>query len=285
MDEALVILSGGQDSTTCLFWAKQKFDVVHAVSFDYGQKHSRELLAATEVAKRAKVATHEIVQVPGVLKGRSPLVDPRADLEKYENFDQMDREIGDRVELTFVPMRNALFMVLAANHAICNDIRNLVTGVCQADNANYPDCRDIYVRSMEMSINLALGLDRPATGELLKIHTPLMYLSKAESIDLALDLPGAYEALAWTHTSYNGEYPPTDKNHANVLRAHGFEEAGVPDPLVLRAWCADLMDLPASQNYDKLRMVSRGGITLDEALFLIRDQRGEREMLIPVRER
>lgn len=242
-DAAMVVLSGGQDSTTCLFWAKQRFSEVHAITFDYGQRHVREVEAAKHVATLAQVATHEIVQVPSVLRGRSPLVS-NAPLERYENFEQMDKVIGNRIELTFVPMRNALFFTLAANRCSCMDIANLVTGICMMDNANYPDCRDEFRQSMQGMINLALGLD----SEFL-IHAPLMYLSKSDSVHLASRLPGCMAALAFSHTSYNGEYPPTDNNHANVLRAHGFEEAGMPDPLVVRAWMDNLMSLPNTPNY------------------------------------
>jgi len=86
-----------------------------------------------------------------------------------------------------------------------------------------------------------------------QIHAPLMGLSKAETVMLAYKLPGCWDALAYTHTSYDGKYPPIDMNHSNVLRAHGFETAGLPDPLVVRAWREGLMALPMTQNYDCVR--------------------------------
>lgn len=230
MDKALVVLSGGQDSTTCLFWAKFQFKEVHAICFNYGQKHSLELESAKKVAEIANVPL-EIVNVPQVLKGRSPLTNPNEQLETYTNYEEMDSIIGDRVELTFVPMRNAFFLTLATNYALEKDIYNLVTGVCQQDNANYPDCRDEFIRSQQQTINLALGLD---TDEF-KIYTPLMFLSKAESIKLAQTIPQAMEALAFSHTCYAGEFPPCGKCHSCVLRAQGFKEAEVNDPLIERA--------------------------------------------------
>ena len=145
--KALVVLSGGQDSTTCLMWAKMQFDEVHAVTYDYGQRHFREIQAAKDVAKLAGVKSHKIVTVGPILEGRSPLTNEEAHLELYADFKQMDQIIGDRVETTFVPMRNALFLTLAANHASCNGITNLITGVCQADNANYPDCRQSFLEA------------------------------------------------------------------------------------------------------------------------------------------
>lgn len=245
--KALVVLSGGQDSTTCLFWAKQNFQEVHALTFDYNQRHRREIEAAQKVATLAGVASHEVLVLGPILKGRSPLTNPDEKLELYDNYEQMDKVIGNRVELTFVPMRNALFLTLAANRAIVLDCRDVVTGVCQQDNANYPDCRERFVAAQESTIEEALG------SGAFRIHTPLMHLTKAESVHMAMEIPGAYEALAYSHTAYDGNYPPVSKDHANTLRAQGFLEAGVPDPLVVRAWKEGLMDLPASDNYSELR--------------------------------
>jgi len=251
MDKALVVLSGGQDSTTCLYWAKQNFKEVHAITFDYGQRHRIEIDAAITVAKMAEVTSHEIVEVPNCLISMSPLTSDTP-LEQYENPDQMEETIGNRRELTFVPMRNALFLTIAANRAEAKGIPNLVTGVCQMDNANYDDCRNIFIMATENYINTALGHDHRGTQPI-HILTPLMYLSKAETVKMSKDIPGCWEALAYSHTSYDGKYPPTDMNHANVLRADGFEKAGLPDPLVLRAVSEGLMELPETANYDEAR--------------------------------
>jgi 7-cyano-7-deazaguanine synthase len=244
---ALVVLSGGQDSTTCLFWAKQNFDTVHAVTFDYAQRHSREIEAARKVAELAVVDSHTVLSVGPLLGGRSPLTNADEELETYNDFEEMDAVIGDRVELTFVPMRNAFFLTLAANVAVVRDVFDLVTGVCQQDNANYPDCRQGFIDAQEATINAALGIDR------FRIHTPLMDMTKAETVHLAKSLPGAYEALAHSHTAYSGEYPPITRDHATVLREQGFLEAGLPDPLIVRAWREGLMDLPLTENYSELR--------------------------------
>lgn len=253
MRKALVVLSGGQDSTTCLFWAKEFFDEVHAITFNYGQRHALEIESAIKVARMAGVASHEIVDVPSCLVSSSPLTSDN-ELERYANADVMDDVIGNRRELTFVPMRNALFLTIAANRAEALGIPNIVTGVCQMDNANYDDCRKVFIAAAEDYINTALGHDHRGTVAI-RILTPLIFCSKAETVAMSRRLPGCWEAMAYTHTSYDGKYPPTDMNHANVLRAKGFEDAGLPDPLVLRAVQEELMELPETSNYDSTRVM------------------------------
>ena len=251
MSKALVILSGGQDSTTCLFWAMKHYKEVHAITFNYGQRHAIEIEAAKTVAKMANVHSHEIVHIPYILESTSPLTSNN-ELEQYTDAKSMDAIIGNRREKTFVPMRNALFLTIAANRAEVLGISDIVTGVCQMDNANYDDCRQTFIETTRDYINKALGHDHRGTQPI-KIITPLMDLSKAETVLLAKNLLGCWEALAYTHTSYDGKYPPTDMNHANVLRADGFEKAGLPDPLVIRAYDEGLMNLPATSNYDLYR--------------------------------
>lgn len=249
--KALVVLSGGQDSTTCLYWAKANFDEVHAITFDYGQRHRIEIEAAVIIAGMAGVASHEIVPVPGILRSTSPLTSDST-LEQYQDAYQMEKEIGDRVEKTFVPMRNTLFLTIAMNRAVALGAQSLVTGICEADNANYPDCTDSFRMMFEMMANRSLGT-KTQSDQWFSIVAPLMYHSKRKTVELARKLPGCWEALAFSHTSYDGQYPPTDMNHANVLRAKGFEDAGMPDPLVVRAVREGLMDFPQTANYKSLQ--------------------------------
>jgi 7-cyano-7-deazaguanine synthase len=243
--KALVILSGGQDSTTCLFWAKHFYEEVHAITFDYGQRHSLEIEAARKVAKMAGVASHEVIALPNCLVSTSPLTS-NEELEQYSDHRQMETAIGDRVEKTFVPMRNMLFFTVAMNRAVALGCTRLVTGICQEDNANYPDCTEDFRQLFEETANQSLGRD----SDQFRIIAPLMDRSKADTCKLAWSLPGCWMALAHSHTSYDGKYPPTDMNHANVLRAKGFEDAGLPDPLVVRAWMEGLMPLPRTTNYN-----------------------------------
>lgn len=252
--KALVVLSGGQDSTLCLHWALQQgFDEVQAIAFHYGQKHSIELdMAAAQCS--AQGVTLDITHLGPILEGTSPLTNPDVELEQYE-----DGNLPGGLEKTFVPMRNQLFLTVAANRAYVMGATNLVTGVCQADSGGYPDCRRAFIDALETSINLGTFTGEPGTVSNLKIHTPLMFLSKAESIEMAMRIPGAYAALAYTHTAYDGAYPPLGSDHATVLRAQGFLEAFVPDPLILRASCEGLMELPATENYDVARKVTKQG--------------------------
>lgn len=248
MNKALVVLSGGQDSTTCLFWAKRMYKEIHAVTFDYGQRHAIEIEAAKKVAEMAGVLSHEIVEVPGILKSTSPLTSSN-ELERYQDAQQMEEVIGNRVELTFVPARNTLFFTLALNRAVALGCQSIITGICEEDNANYPDCTEDFRYAIENAFNVSLGVSRDSPHRL-RIIAPLMYLSKAQTVEMARKLDGCWDALAYSHTSYDGKYPPTDMNHANVLRAYGFQVANMPDPLVVRAWKEGLMALPETSNYD-----------------------------------
>lgn len=244
MSKALVILSGGQDSTTCLYWAQQRYDDVHAITFDYGQRHRREISCATVIAKSAGVASHEVVRLGPILAGKSPLVSDN-NLEQYKDH----LSLPGGLEKTFVPMRNQLFITIAANRAYVLGCAALVTGVSQEDYGGYPDCRESFIQAITEACNLGTFTEDSDCPEGLKIETPLMNLSKAETVLLAIGIPGCYGALAYTHTGYDGVYPPIGKDHASLLRAKGFEEAMVPDPLVLRAACSGLMSYPNTVNY------------------------------------
>lgn len=248
MSKALVVLSGGQDSTTCLFEAVKEHDEVYALTFNYGQRHKIELEAAQKVARLAGVKNHEIHKVgENTLTSTSPLTS-ESDLEQYDSYEEMDKIIGNRVEKTFVPMRNTLFLTIAFNRAVAWGCNVIYTGVCQEDNANYPDCTSQFIDVFEDMANVSLGFS-PRDGRWISIVTPLMHLSKAETVKKASTNINCWRALAHSHTSYDGKYPPTDNNHANVLRAQGFKEAGMPDPLVLRAYSENLMELPETDNY------------------------------------
>ena len=242
--KALVVLSGGQDSTTCLFHAKRLFDEVHAITFNYGQRHAIEIESARIVGEMAGVASHRFVDIGPILESTSPLVSNN-ELEQYKDFNSLPGGI----EKTFVPMRNQLFLTLAFNRAVVIGASAIFTGVCEEDYGGYPDCRLHFIRALEDASNLGLG---EGAGHI-HIYTPLMSLTKAQTVALAASMLDCWEALKYTHTSYDGAYPPVGKDHATLLRAKGFAEANLPDPLVLRAWQEGLMELPETPNYDAER--------------------------------
>jgi 7-cyano-7-deazaguanine synthase len=220
---ALVVFSGGQDSTTCLYWAKKNFSIVKTVSFDYGQRHEREKDAARRICELAGVE-FDLVRIPDVLRSSSPLVDRAAKLSKYESVDKLPGGL----EATFVPARNILFLTVAANIALHYGIRDIVIGVCEEDYGGYYDCRQDFITAMQLA--LSQGILGEDVG--IRLHTPLMKLTKSETVKLALELgEDCLKALAYSHTCYEGTYPPCGKCHACHLRERGFREAGIEDPL------------------------------------------------------
>ncbi len=261
--KALVVLSGGQDSTTCLAWARNRFDEVHALTINYGQRHAIEIAGAKMVGILGQLDSHEILTLPaGILQGTSPLTDPNQPVPQYTSQD----EVPDGVAKTFVPLRNQFFLTLAANRAFVLGCTHLVTGVCQTDYSGYPDCRQEFVDSLAETINKGTFTGEDWLLGELTIHTPLMNLTKAESVDLAI-AEGAYGMLAYSHTAYDGSYPPAGTDAASLLRAKGFEEADIPDPLILRAWINGLTNLPETKNYSK--------VSVDKALSDLTAELGE----------
>ena len=218
-EKALVVLSGGQDSTTCLYWAIDRFgrSNVSSITFDYGQKHRIELECAREVAAAAGVANVCLPIDTFTALGGDALTDMAIPVS-----DEADQET--ELPVTFVAGRNLIFLTFAAAHAYRHGIQHIVTGVAQTDYSGYPDCREETMVALQRAITL--GMDREFT-----IHTPLMHRSKKETVELAVRL-GVLEAMALTHTCYNGLRPPCGECQACRLRARGFAEAGVQDPLL-----------------------------------------------------
>lgn len=220
---AIVLLSGGQDSVTALYWAKQTFPEVSALSFDYGQRHHREIEAAATVAMMSGV-NHTVLPIRAILRSTSPLVNPDVAVEAYPDA----AALPGGLEKTFVPGRNALFLTLAANWAYAERAGNIVIGVSGEDQEGYPDCRPQFIKAMEWTLELALST-------VIRIHTPLIYLSKQGTVELAAHLGSpCWDALAYSHTCYNGTLIPCGHCHACLLRAKGFAEARRSDPLLDR---------------------------------------------------
>ena len=189
-NKALIVFSGGQDSTTCLFWAKKHFKKVYALCFRYGQKHVVEVDMARNIAEKAGV--------PFEVKDVSFISELSSGCSLTDTNIKMDEErIGVAPPNTFVPGRNLFFLSIAAVYAREHGIMNIVTGVSQTDFSGYPDCRDSFIRSLNVSLNLAME-------EQFVIHTPLMWIDKAETWKLADEL-GVFDIVRnETLTCYNG---------------------------------------------------------------------------------
>jgi 7-cyano-7-deazaguanine synthase len=215
---AVVLFSGGQDSTTCLAWALDRFRQVVTVTIDYGQRHRVELESAAIIAHRAGVE-HAVIPCDSFRAlGGNALTGDEAVREGVRETDHLPN--------TFVPGRNLILITLAAAYAYQRGITELVTGVCQTDYSGYPDCRATTMVALQES--LRLGMESPFT-----IHVPLMHMTKAQTVHLLRDL-GHLDLLAWSHTCYNGTVPPCGNCPACRLRAKGFAEAGMADPLLER---------------------------------------------------
>lgn len=216
--QAIVILSGGQDSTTCLYWALREFGtgMVTALTFDYHQRHRVELDCAKKIASLVNVP-HIVLSIDTFdALGGNALTD---NLPVTANLNPTTG-----LPNTFVPGRNLIFLTFAAAYAYPRGIKHLVAGVAQTDYSGYPDCRETTLQALEQT--LRLGMDYEFT-----LHTPLMHLSKRDTVFLARNL-GALPAMALTHTCYEGLSPPCGKCSACQLRARGFNEAGIIDPLI-----------------------------------------------------
>lgn len=186
---ALVVFSGGQDSTTCLFWAKQRFERVVALSFVYGQKHQHEVDMAREIAHIAEVEFHLM---------DASFIARLSDNSLTNSALKMDEaKPANTFPNTFVPGRNLFFLAMAAVFAREHGISHLVTGVSQTDFSGYPDCRDAFIKSMNVTLNLAMD-------EQFVVHTPLMWIDKAQTWALADEL-GVLDLVRYkTLTCYNG---------------------------------------------------------------------------------
>ncbi|MFD2327956.1 7-cyano-7-deazaguanine synthase QueC [Cohnella sp. GCM10020058] len=186
-EKAIVVFSGGQDSTTCLFWAKENFAEVETVTFKYGQRHALETEIAAAIAAELGVRHHLLDM--SLLGQLTPNALTRSNIE-------IKQEEGE-LPTTFVDGRNLLFLSFAAVLAKQVGAKHIVTGVCETDFSGYPDCRDVFIKSLNVTLNLAM--DYPFV-----IDTPLMWLNKAQTWALA-DRLGAFEFVRdRTLTCYNG---------------------------------------------------------------------------------
>ena len=215
MKKALVLLSGGQDSTTCLFWALKNFDEVEAIGFDYGQMHVKEIEQAEKIAFRENVP-YKIFDIKGLLA--------KSSLTEHSDHNKASY-IDDKLPASFTSGRNILFLTIAGSYCAERGINDIVTGVCQTDYSGYPDCRKTTIDAMQNTLSLGLG-----NGDY-RIHTPLMYLDKAETWKMAKDLECLDVIIFDSLTDYDGDMTLNEwgrgkaDNPASNLRMKGYYKA------------------------------------------------------------
>ena len=214
IEKAIVIFSGGQDSTTCLGWALNRYETVEAITFNYGQKHSIELHQADQICKKYSVKL-TVIDIS--------FLDTIVESALTSNGDV--NELNDKgLPSSFVPNRNQLFITLAHSYAQKIGAKTLITGVCQTDYSGYPDCRAKFINELANVTNL--GSD----AEII-IETPLMRLTKSQTFKMAEDEDILHTVINMSHTCYNGD---RDNFHkwgygcndcpACKLRAKGYKE-------------------------------------------------------------
>lgn len=225
-NRAIVLLSGGLDSTTCLAIARRQDFDVRALSFNYHQRHRIELRAAVKIARKMGISDHLILDLPLDVIGGSALTD-NIPVPKDSSMD------NTQIPITYVPARNAVFLSLALAWAEVTDSAHIFIGVNALDYSGYPDCRPEFISAFQAMANLAMK--KTVEGSMkINIHTPLLEKSKSEIIKIGLGL-----GLDYSLTS--SCYDPNPLGHACghcdscILRKRGFQQAGVEDPTVYQS--------------------------------------------------
>lgn len=225
---AVVLLSGGLDSVTCLYWAKANYANVTAVSFNYGQRHNSELNAAKKIAATAQV-NHRIIDIDLAQLGGSALTDASLVVPDAKQTDFSDNQHNDSIPITYVPARNTIFLSYALALAEVTQSNAIVIGVNAVDYSGYPDCRPEYIEAFEKMANLATKAG--VMGNHLHIATPLLHLSKAAIIKLGVSLGVDY---ALTVSCYRADSEGRACGHCDscYLRQQGFLQAEIDDPTI-----------------------------------------------------
>ncbi|MGM0509290.1 MAG: 7-cyano-7-deazaguanine synthase QueC [Fusobacteriota bacterium] len=216
---AIVLLSGGLDSTTALYLAKSKGYEVYTLSFNYGQRHNKELNLSKEIAKKLKVKEHKVVNININSWGGSALTDNNIDVPDYKE--------GDEIPVTYVPARNMVFLSIAASYAEAVSAQSIFIGVSEVDYSGYVDCRQEFLDSMENAINkgTVMGAEE---GKKIKIEAPFINMTKTEEILLGKEL-GVDYGMTWS--CYKGEEEACGVCDSCKLRLQAFEKAGLKDPI------------------------------------------------------
>ncbi|MHB1260723.1 MAG: 7-cyano-7-deazaguanine synthase QueC [Thermoplasmatota archaeon] len=218
---AVVLLSGGLDSTTAAAWAKAEGHDVYALSFDYGQRHKKELARAKQVALALGAKEHKVLRLPIGDLGHSALTDRSIAVPDAPAAS----DIGAAIPSTYVPARNTVFLAFALGYAEVVGASAIVIGANALDYSGYPDCRPEYLQAFERMANLATKAG--VEGRTVKVLAPLLHMSKRDIVQTARRLKAPIEQ---TWSCYRGGRRPCGTCESCVLRAKGFAEAGVTDP-------------------------------------------------------
>ncbi len=222
--DAVVLFSSGIDSTTALYWALEKFDKVHTLSFSYSQKHSVEVEMAKIMTKRLGVEA-SFIEIPFRSLIKSALIDDGPEIP--DSMASAKNEEG--IPHTYVPFRNGIFISFAAAYAESRGITDIITGFNLIDTPDYPDTTGSFVEAMENAVNS--GTSASVTGRKFKIHAPLIGLTKKEIIEMGLKLNADY---SWSVTCYRGEEMPCLACPSCDSRNGAFKALGMEDPVITR---------------------------------------------------
>lgn len=225
MQNAICLLSGGLDSSTCLAIALRQGFACHCLSFDYGQRHAIEIRASERIAVQLGAKEHRVAKIDLRAFGGSALT-----AELAVPKDRAEQEMAIGIPVTYVPARNTIFLAFALAYAEVTGASDIFIGVNALDYSGYPDCRPEFIQAFESMANLATKAGVEGASRF-KIHTPLIAMSKAEIVRKAVELG---VALSLTHSCYDPgpSGAPCRRCDSCVLRRKGFEEAGITDPLV-----------------------------------------------------
>ncbi|HHS8316167.1 TPA: 7-cyano-7-deazaguanine synthase QueC [Legionella pneumophila] len=224
MKKAVVLLSGGLDSTTILAYAKNQGYDCYPISFSYGQRHSFELEAAKKVARYFDIQEHKIIALPENMFGSSALTDSSIEVPQ---FIESNTE-AQNIPVTYVPARNTIFLSIALGYAESINSHDIFIGVSSIDYSGYPDCRPEYINCFETLANLATkdGVE----GRKITIHAPLISLNKAETVRLGIDNGVDYSITVSCYKADSTTGAACGECDSCALRKKGFEEAGITDP-------------------------------------------------------
>ena len=223
MKKAVCLISGGLDSCVTTYIAKEKGYEIYGLTFNYGQRHNKEINCSKEIVKSVKAKEHVIIDIDLHKIGGSSLLDKSLKMEQNQKI----KEIGKIIPSTYVPARNSIFLSIGLAYAEVIDSKAVFIGATSTDYSGYPDCRPEYFKAFQKMADLATK--KSIEGDSIKIITPLLYLSKHEIIKKGQSLKAPFEK---TWSCYKGEKKACGSCDSCILRLKGFKKAGIKDPIM-----------------------------------------------------